>query len=239
MKLFYIRYKTLYKVVLALVILMVILVFSIIGIKSRSSKETFYNDDVIYKGTKDTKTIAFACNIDWGEEHIPKMLDIFKENKINITFFPTGRWAEKNPDLLKDIHKSGNEIGNHGFTHRDYDKLDYQQNKEEISKSHDTIKGIIKVEPKHFAPPSGAFNDSTVKAAKELNYNVIMWSVDTIDWRKDSTRDIIVDRVVSKAHNSAIVLMHPTEETVKALPIMIQSLKEKGYKIGKISDIID
>ena len=166
------------------------------------------------------------------------MLDIFHENDIKITFFPTGKWAEKNEDLLKTIYKKGHQIGNHGYNHLDYDKLSYEQNKEEIQKSHDIIKNILDMEAKYFAPPSGAFNDNTINASRDLGYDLILWSIDTIDWRQDSVKNVIIDRVINKAHNSAIVLMHPKEETVKALPEIINYLHEKGYKIGTISDVL-
>jgi len=201
--------------------------------------EEIFNPDVYYQGNIDEKTIAFACNVDWGNEYIPEMLKIFKENDIKITYFVTGKWAEKNEDILIDVFNHGHEIGNHGYSHLDYDKLTYDRNKEEIEKADQIIKNIIKRNIKYFAPPSGAFNDFTLQASKELGYELIMWSIDTIDWRKDSTRDIIIKRVVDKAHNSAIVLMHPTNETVKALPELINQLSENGYKIGSISDIID
>ena len=55
---------------------------------------------------------------------------------------------------------------------------------------------------------------------------------------EDSHKDLIVSRVIEKIHKSAIVLMHPTDETRKALPEIINKLYEMGYKIGRISDII-
>lgn len=226
--------KTLIIVLIVLILLITMLCVSIVYNKA----DPTFNSDVYYQGNVDKKVIAFACNIDWGNEHIPHMLDIFQENKINITYFPTGKWAENNEEILMKIYNSKHEIGNHGYNHLDYDKLSYEKNKEEIEKAHVIIKDIINKEPKLFAPPSGAYNDNTVRAAKDLGYDLILWSIDTIDWRQDSTKDIIIDRVTSKAHNSAIVLMHPTEETVKALPEIINYLHENGYKIGKISDVI-
>jgi probable sporulation protein (polysaccharide deacetylase family) len=220
-----------------LVILAIILMVSVFLVLYNKAEETF-NTDVYYQGNVDDKIIAFACNVDWGNEYIPKMLELFEKENIKITYFVTGKWTEKNNDMLKQIYDKGHEIGNHGYKHIDYDKLDYEGNKEEIIKGHNAIKDVIKEDVKYFAPPSGAYNDSTVKAAKDLGYQVIMWSIDTIDWRKDSTKDIIVNRVTEKAHNSAIVLMHPTEETVKALPDIINFLFKKGYKIGTISDVI-
>ncbi|MFA5577715.1 MAG: polysaccharide deacetylase family protein [Tissierellaceae bacterium] len=201
------------------------------------TRETF-NPDVYYQGTIDKKVIAFACNVDWGNDYIPEMLRIFKDNNIRITYFVTGKWAEKNEDLLVSIYEHKHEIGNHGYNHVDYDKLSYEKNHEEILKTHNIVKDVLRIESRYFAPPSGAFNDNTIRASKDLGYELILWSIDTIDWRNDSTKDIIVKRVTEKAHNAAIVLMHPTEETVKALPEIISYLHQNGYKIGMISDVI-
>lgn len=234
MRLIIINKKTLLTIILALALLILSLVVYVIYNKT---EETF-NSDVYYQGNVDDKVIAFACNVDWGNEFIQPMLDIFKDNDIKITYFVTGKWAEKNKDILKTIYEDKHEIGNHGYNHADYDKLSYDRNKEEIMKSHDIIKEILNIDSKYFAPPSGAYNDNTVKASKDLGYELILWSIDTIDWRKDSVKDIIVKRVTEKAHNSAIVLMHPTAETVKALPEIINYLYQNGYKIGTISDVI-
>lgn len=234
MKLIILNKKALIALTTMLILLVTILMVYVIYNKT----EATINQNIYYEGNIDEKVIAFACNIDWGNECIPDMLQIFNENNIKITFFPTGKWAEKNEDMLKLIYKNGHEIGNHGYNHLDYDKLGYEKNKEEIQKSHDIIKAILGIEPKYFAPPSGAFNDNTIKASRDLGYDLILWSIDTIDWREDSVKNVIIDRVINKAHNSAIVLMHPKEETVKALPEIIKYLNENGYKIGTVSDVL-
>lgn len=225
----------------ASILLLIILIIIVVGIYF-----SFYNRvdetfkmDIYYKGNVDDKIISFACNVDWGNEYIQPMLEIFSANDINITFFVTGTWAKKNPELLKTIYEAGHQIGNHGYRHVDYDKLSYEGNREEILKAHNIIYDILGIEPEYFAPPSGAYNDNTLKAAKDLNYDVIMWTIDTIDWREDSTKDKIINRVISKIDNSAIVLMHPTKATVESLPEIISFLYKKGYKIGTISDVIE
>lgn len=233
MKILILNKKTLWG--LLIILMLLTLVFCLLFYNK--ADETF-NIDIHYKGNIDEKVVAFACNVDWGNEYIPPMLEVFQNNNIKITFFVTGKWAEKNPDILRDIYEKGHEIGNHGYNHIDYDKISYEKNKEEIVRSNDIIKNIINFEPIYFAPPSGAYNDNTIRAAKDLNYDIIMWSIDTIDWRDDSNKEKITSRVVDKIHNSAIVLMHPTEETLKALPNIISSLTNSGYKIGRISDVI-
>ncbi len=234
MRLLILNKKALY---LIIIILLLVIVIPVIVLNIFKTEDVF-KEEIYYQGTKDEKVIAFACNVDWGNEYIGEMLKIFKDNNIKITFFPTGKWAENNKELLELIYEEGHEIGNHGYSHLDYNTLSYDRNYEEIEKAHKIIKDIIEEEPKYFAPPSGAYNDYTIEAAKDLNYKVILWSIDTIDWRKDSVKDVIVKRVKDKIHNSAIILMHPTKETNKALPEIIDYLFKKEYKIGTISDVI-
>ena len=222
--------------IILLILVIVFLIFAYFFYNR--SDETFYMD-IYYKGNIDKKIVAFACNVDWGNEYIQPVLEVFNDHNIKITFFVTGKWAEKNPEILKKIFEKGHEIGNHGYNHIDYDKLSYEKNIEEISKAHIIINNILNYKPRFFAPPSGAYNDNTIKAAKDLNYDIIMWSIDTIDWREDSTKELIKKRIVDKIHNSAIILMHPTEETLKALPEIILDLSTSGYKIGRVSDIIN
>ncbi|HHV39413.1 MAG TPA: polysaccharide deacetylase family protein, partial [Tepidimicrobium sp.] len=217
MKLLIINKKGIYMLLIAILIIVAIAIY--ISVYNRID-ETF-NTDVYYKGKIDEKVVTFACNVDWGDEYIPSMLKLFEKYDVRITYFVTGRWAEKNPKLLKDIYDYGHEIGNHGYRHIDYDQLSYEGNKEEIMKAHNIIKNTLGIESNYFAPPSGAYNDNTIRAAKDLNYDIIMWSIDTIDWREDATEDKIMDRIISKLHNSAIILMHPTQETLKALPGLI------------------
>lgn len=233
MKLLIISKKTLYLIL----IILIILVLSVL-IWEKTKTVDVFNTDVYYQGIKDEKIIAFTCNIDWGNEYIDEMLKILKDNDVKITFFPTGIWAKNNRNILLKIYSEGHEIGNHGYKHLDYDKLDYFSNFEQINLAKTIIEGIIRDTSKYFSPPSGAFNEHTIQAAENLGYKTILWSIDTIDWREDSTKDIIVKRVVDNVHNSAIVLMHPTAETVKALPEIINFLFKIGYKIGTISDVL-
>lgn len=235
MKIYYIKYKTMY---ISLIFIIIILFLSYFYFQNNSIKTFNNKDNLYYEGNSDKNSVAFACNVDWGEEYIPEMLELFKKNDINITFFVTGKWAEKNPILLKEMYDMGHEIGSHGYIHRNYGDLSYTLNLEEIKKADIIIAKIIGKKPLLFAPPSGSFNDSTIKAAEDEKHKTIMWSVDTIDWRKDSTKDIIIERVISKAKKNSIILMHPKEETLKSLPIIINELRNKNLSIEKISDIL-
>jgi probable sporulation protein (polysaccharide deacetylase family) len=192
----------------------------------------------IYSGSEETKAIAFTCNIDWGNEYIPDMLRIMEDYDIKSTFFITGRWAERYPELTIEISSHGHCIGSHGYSHSDHSRLDYQGNLAEIEKGLAALERVLGTRAEFFAPPSGAFNDSTLKAAESLGCRVILWSIDTIDWKRDGV-DNIIRRVLNKLHNGGIVLMHPTDQTVKALPAIIERIREQGYNIIPLEDIVN
>lgn len=194
-------------------------------------------DEPIYQGNTGKKLAAITVNVDWGEEYIPAMLENFKKNDIQVTFFVTGQWAQKNPELLKKMSAAGHSIQNHGFKHCHFNRLKQEEIQSEIRQADKIISAITGSSTRYFASPYGEFDDHLVKAVTDMDYGFIMWSVDTVDWKRPSPQTIH-DRVLKRIHNDAIILMHPTEPTVKALPDMLQSLKADGYGLVKIEDII-
>ncbi|TCO79893.1 polysaccharide deacetylase family protein [Marinisporobacter balticus] len=206
-----------------------------------NSIDTFFMEELeepIRNGDANMNKMAFTCNVDWGNEEIPKILDILEEKNIKITFFVTGRWALKNPELLKFIYSKGHEIGNHAYSHKMHSKISEKENYDQIKKTEDAIMNALGIKTKYFAPPSGDFNQTTLKVAKNLGYKTILWSVDTVDWRKGSSKEIIIARVMKKPHKGAILLMHPKPATVEALPFLIDKIKEEDIEIGRISDLL-
>ena len=85
-----------------------------------------------------------------------------------------------------------------------------------------------------FAPPSGAFSEQTLNACSELGLKVIMWSRDTIDWR-DKDVNLIVNRATLNLKAGEIILMHPKEQTVLALPEILSYIGEHGFNAETVS----
>lgn len=191
----------------------------------------------IYQGSRDTKAVALAINVDWGEDIIPGMLELLDKEGIPATFFITGRFAEKFPHVVKAIDAAGHEVGNHGYSHNHPDRTGFKDNQLEITRTEEELKKIVKSPAKLYAPPYGECSPPVVEAAERLGYQTIMWTVDTVDW-KGGTPGGIANKVVTGAQNGAIILMHPKEVTLRALPMMLEELKAQGYKFQKISQII-
>lgn len=193
---------------------------------------------VYYNGDKNSKNVSLMINVYWGDEYLQPMLDVLKENDVKTTFFIGGTWAVLNEDMLKTIYNDGHELANHGYHHKDHDKLDEQGNIDEISTTHTIIKELLDVDMTLFAPPSGAYNKTTVSVASSLGYKTIMWTRDTVDWR-DHDSDLIYNRAIKNASGGDLILMHPTAETLEALPRIITWFKDNGFNLTTVSQTLE
>ena len=191
----------------------------------------------IYRGNPQKPMVAFLINVAWGNEYIPGILKTLDEHQTKATFFFDGSWVKKNPDLAKMIKEAGHEIGNHAYSHPDLKQRSVAQTTEELQKTNDVIKATLGITPMWFAPPSGSFNEATIQVADQLDMKTILWTVDTVDWRKPATSEM-VRRVVSKVENGSMVLMHPTKSTAEGMERMITDIKAKGLQLGTVSDLI-
>ena len=218
--------------------IVVMLVFLSAAIFLKDDKSVFKpTDDVYYLGNSKENNVSLMINVYWGSEFLEPMLKVLDEFNVKATFFVGGLWASKEPELLLKIFEKGHEIGNHGFYHKSHDKLTEKQNEAEILNNHKLIKEYLKIDMNLFAPPSGAYSQTTVNVAKKLGYKVVMWSKDTIDWR-DQDKNLIIKRVSTNNQNGDLLLLHPTKSTLEALPTIIKNILSQNFKIVCVSQNI-
>lgn len=193
--------------------------------------------EAIRHGDETKPVIALACNVFWGEEYLPQMLATLAKEDVKITFFIGGTWAKDYPSLLQEIVAGGHELGNHTYSHPHPTQITTQKNQEQIQRAEDVIAEIVGVRTKLYAPPYGECDERVIHIASEMGYRTILWSVDTIDWQKPSP-ETIKQRVHRKVKNGSIILIHPTSSTAEALPSLLRELKEKGYTITGVGNLI-
>ncbi len=196
---------------------------------------TSAKQDAYYHGDKSGNGVSLLINVYWGGEEVERMLDILDEYNAKATFFIGGSWADDNVGILKKIDEKGHEMGSHGYFHKDCATLTYEQTIEEITLSCRLIKLIADVDVTLFAPPSGAYNQTTVKACNDLNLKTILWSKDTIDWR-DKSATLILKRATKDVTGGDFILMHPMAETVKALPQILKYYKECNLQTVTVTE---
>lgn len=190
----------------------------------------------IYKNSSAENKVALMFNVYQGTEYVEQILNVLEKYDVTSTFFLGGCWAEKNPDTVRRIAER-NELGNHGYLHLDHAKISENQNREEIALCSRLIEKITDRAPKLFAPPSGSIGNDMLKVCDSLDMKVIMWSKDTIDWR-DKDYELVAKRATKDIQSGDIVLMHPTEHTLKALPAVLEQYKKAGLKAVTVGELI-
>lgn len=189
----------------------------------------------IYRGNPSKPMVSIMINVAWGDEYLPSILQTLEKNHVKATFFLDGTWTSKNPEQAKKIALAGHELGNHGYTHPDMRQLSEGRILQEIQRTNNVIQKATGIAPTVFAPPSGDFNQRVVDIATRNQLKTILWTADTVDWRKPSPAQWMAN-VRSKIGNGVLILMHPTASTAQGLPSLIKEIKERKLAIGTVSE---
>lgn len=205
-----------------------------VGFIGGEAQEVTSNGEDLYYKSDDPRGVSLMFNVYQNTDNVYAIMDLLDGAGAKATFFLGGSWADDNIDCVRDIAARGHEVASHGYFHKDHSKMNYEQNLAEIRPSVKLLNAILNGEISLFAPPSGAFNDSTVTAATSLNLKTIMWSRDTIDWR-DSDVNLIYKRATNGLQNGEFILMHPMDVTVKALPQILTYIRENGLTAVAVS----
>lgn len=192
----------------------------------------------IYSVERDDKLISISFDCAWGTDYTDLILNNLRVGDIKATWFMVEFWSEKYPEYVKKIDEAGHEIGTHSATHSYMSKQNAEEIRLELKTSSEAIKNVTGKEVELFRPPYGDYNDRLVKTASEEGYYCIQWDVDSLDWRDLSATDIAM-RVINGVKSGSIILMHNNGlHTAEAVPIIVETLKNKGYKFVPIGELI-
>lgn len=184
----------------------------------------------------------------------PKILEVLKEKNVKATFFVVGNQIESSDtakELLKRIHSEGHTIGNHTYSH-DYSYLypNRYANSENIMSDIEKTNSIIRqvlgdnININSVRLPGGHMSwknlEDTDSAFSEKGYYSIDWNAlngDAEGVKRNSAELVQRAKETISTNGPVVILMHDTygkEETAKALPEIIDYLKEQGYEFHNI-----
>ncbi|MFC4323142.1 polysaccharide deacetylase family protein [Litchfieldia salsa] len=215
----------------------------LLRIRGNTNQFTSNPSVLITKGIKKSSTKKISLTYDAGDsaEETEHILAVLRKHKVQTTMFLTGSWVEKFPELAKRILEDGHEIANHSFSHPDMTKLSIDEMLSELEKTTATFVNVLNTKGTPlFRPPFGSWNKKVLQAVGKagLPYTVY-WSIDTIDWQEPSVTTM-VSRIMDQTKTHDIVLMHLNgKPTAAATDMVIARLKEQGYQLSKVSDMLD
>lgn len=168
------------------------------------------------------------------EKTLKPILDILDQHHAKAIFFVNGYRVKAHPELLKEIDRRGQTIGNHSYDHIQLGKENAESIKAQIGKTQDIVEATIGKRPLFFRPPNASANDDVHKIASDNGLLYMTWSNGSLDWTmsgtkiKDKTKAII-DNVTEQLHAGSNILMHELAWTAAALDQLLTTLEGKGY----------
>ena len=169
----------------------------------------------------------------------PKLLDILSEHHIKATFFVVGENAAAHPDLLQRAVREGHEIGNHSWSHPNLGKISRQNAQRELQSTADAIAAAVGIRPTLMRPPYGSLTLGEKHwIHDELGYNIILWDVDPLDWKRPGP-SVVCNRIVRETRPGSIILSHDIHPgTIEAMPSTLDQLQAKGFKFVTVSELL-
>lgn len=214
----------------------IVFVLNMIGAKAVDK-----NIDIYRKNENEYMKIALTFDDGPHPRYTPQILDILDEYGVKATFFVIGVNAEYYPDVVEEVIKRGHEIGNHTYSHPHVSCLNSDNLKVEVEKCESVIYGLTDHKTKLFRPPEGMIDADVRSVLRSLDYKVILWDIDTMDWAHTPPKSI-AENILDNITSGDIILMHDyvahNSPTPEAMRIFIPKLIERGYRFVVVSELI-
>jgi peptidoglycan/xylan/chitin deacetylase (PgdA/CDA1 family) len=170
-----------------------------------------------------------------------RLLSVLRRMHTPATFFEVGVGLRYFHAGTSAIVKLGYPIGDHTWSHPDMAELSRAQQQAQLVQQAHGIHRYGAPFPRMFRPPYGDWNATTLQLLHKDDMLMVLWSLDTDDWQLPGVHTI-VQRVLSGAKPGTIVLMHDAggnrSETIAALPMVIRGLRQRGYKLVTVPQLL-
>ncbi|CAG9622758.1 polysaccharide deacetylase family protein [Sutcliffiella rhizosphaerae] len=205
-----------------------------------------YPETFFLGGPTDQKRVALTFDDGPDPRFTNEVLDVLNQYNVPGTFFLLGSRAVAYPEIVKRIQNEGHAIGNHTYFHPNLvADSDLESLEREVTRTEDALNNIIGFRTRLFRPPYGFLYNELVEKLAEMQYLVIGWTVDSLDWQEDSP-EVIASNVLDNVQPGANILLHDGADwdgdrtnTIEALHQIIPTLKEQGYEFVTIPELLN
>ena len=195
----------------------------------------YYAEDT----TEKVLYLTFDCGYENG--NTPAILDALKKHNVKATFFVVGNYISTCPELVKKMVSEGHIVGNHSYHHPDMSQMNEDEFAKELGELEALYKEITGKEMiKFYRPPQGKYSENNLAIAKKLGYKTFFWSLAYVDWNTDSqpTHEEAFDKLLSRVHPGAIVLLHNTSKTNgEIIDELLTKWEEMGYTFKSLEQL--
>jgi peptidoglycan-N-acetylmuramic acid deacetylase len=179
------------------------------------------------------------------EANTAQILNIAKMKGISITFFITGSYLEKNPDLVGRMIEEGHLVANHTDGHPNLVDLLASEGSDALLAELDGLAGKFRTLtgmdlPKYVRPPEGSYSEKVLAILDAAGYKTVFWSFAYRDWltAEQPDPDAAREKILSQIHDGSVLLLHAVSRTnITLLPDLIDEIQTRGYEFATIDEI--
>jgi peptidoglycan/xylan/chitin deacetylase (PgdA/CDA1 family) len=197
------------------------------------------------RGLKSRKEIALsfdACPTGSKNQFSSAIANILLRTKTPATIFLSGSWVKHDTDATRLLASDSLiELGNHSYSHPHLLQMSIDKMRQELERTQEIINGLTGQRPFLFRAPYGEINDTLINVARELGLATVQFDVESGDPDTAFTAEKLIKWVTERSRNGSIVIMHINNRgwhTAQALPAIIQFLRDRGYKLVKVSELM-
>ena len=199
-------------------------------------------------GPPGSKQLALTFDDGPNDPHTGKLLEVLAKHDVRATFFMIGRYVRERPDIARAVAAAGHIVGNHTFTHPRLIFQSEAQTRAQLTNCRQTLHDAIGAHSKLFRPPFGGRRPATLRIARELGFETVMWNVTGYDWSAPPAT-VIEGKVARRIREGGgdIILLHDgghralgadRAQTVIATDNLIRRYKDLGYEFVTMSEMM-
>ena len=196
-------------------------------------------------GIPGSKQIALTYDDGPNDPHTLKLLDVLAKHSVRATFFMIGRYVQQRPDIARAVAQAGHVIGNHTFTHPLLIFASEARTRTQLVDCHQALEDAVGEHSNLFRPSFGGRRPATLRIARELRLQTVMWNVTGYDWNAPPAA-VIEKKVARQIRGGDMILLHDgghrtmaadRAQTVIATDNLIRRYKNEGYEFVPVEEM--
>jgi peptidoglycan/xylan/chitin deacetylase (PgdA/CDA1 family) len=193
-----------------------------------------------------SKKLALTYDDGPNDPHTLRLLEILAKHKVHVTFFLIGRYVKQRPDIAREIAQAGHVIGNHSFSHPNLILASAAQARAELQKCEQALYDAVGQHSRLFRPPFGGRRPVTLRCARKLELEPVMWNVTGWDW-SGKPAEHIEQKVHRQIRGGDVILLHDgghaefgadRSQTVIATDRLIARYNAEGYSFATVPEMM-
>jgi len=194
-----------------------------------------------------SKQIALTYDDGPNDPHTFKLLEVLARHEVHATFFMIGRYVRQRPDIVLDVSRTGHVIGNHTLTHSLLILESAAQTRTELVECRTALTDAVGKHSNLFRPPFGGRRPVTLRIARDLGLETVMWNVTGYDWNAPSAA-YVEKKVMGQMRGGDVILLHDGGHramgadrgpTVIATDNLIRRYKDQGFQFVTVTEMME